>query len=1495
MINKKRVVLSVLCLMLLVFSVFSFSACKNEVENFNLSFKVNGETYQTITTSGDEAIAIPENPTKEGYTFDGWYWDKDVWSKPFTANSLLDAPISSDMSVYAKFSAIEYDITYENDGGTHNNPLSYTIEDGFALSAAEKLGYTFVGWYPDNTYTTKVESISVGTTGVLSLYAKFEINNYTILYENTKDVQNTNVTSYNVNTDTIALSDLSKTGYTFEGWYNGEQRVTEIAKGSTGNITLTARWSVEGYKIIYHNMTGVTNSNPTSYDVENQPLPLVDVSKTGYSFHGWYTDAKFTNEVSEIAVGTTGDIDLYAKWVANTYTVALNNSEPEYGSINGAGEYAFDSSATVRATETTGYNFLGWYDENDQIVSENKTYTFTIKGDITLTAKWNYYTITTISDNEIAGSVKKYSAVKTTPGNNVYLTATTNSGYTFKGWYLGDDLISTNTSFNVVMPKKNVEYTAKWIACPVSINVNDTSAGYVSGMDDTTHIGQEITVTAISNKGYTFLGWFAENEKLTDNPSYTFVIEEETVVYTAKWATYIATFQSSGGGYVPATVSFDLNGGSGIAPDPQLITPVDSLVYPEIPTRDGYVFRGWFTDQACTTLFDINESIQESTVLYAGWYQIAGTAINAYSGRYSCSFRDFTNQIDGGSAYQKWKKENPNHGRFYFSVLTDGYYTIDFSSTAGGYRQRIDIVCYKYGLDGQRTSYTSYSNIKANAGDVFCLQITQKSSWAGTAAYIYFDVTGEKFPKANCFSIANYSENKVTAGESVTVTTTAQEGYAFLGWFNGITRVSGEFDYTFTMPAENITITSKWCRFVIDRNDERSGEVFSSQETYDIGDEVTITAVTNKGYVFIGWYNGSEKVTDNLSYTFTVTGESIAYTAHWIECPVKVEGNSTVAGTITSLDGAYKLGDEVTITATTKEGYYWLGWFVGDEKITEELSYTFIMSTEEVTYVATWYTDILYTDSDGQEKRYTGAEIEYLQSVEEMSLSGWYLFLGVATGEVDLTVSGEANIILADGCDWTVNNIFVAEGNTLNIYSQSSDTTMGKLTVLNNLGGKNGSEGYRGSQGANNVLVGHPGGNGGNGGKGSNSGTISISGGFITVTNLGGGNGGTGGSGGSGGNATGTGSETTYGGVGGNGGIGGNGGNNTTLLIYGGHITAVRIGGGTGGQGGYSGGGGSGKRWGSAGIAGDGGNGGSGGIIVIQGGTIHVEHIGLGSAGKAGNSSASSGLNGDKAKVFYYGNENEWETLKISENNIIVHYYSEKMPNTDGNYWHYDENRNPIVWGSFYISFDLNGADGTAPATQLVTSEIGLTYPSIPTRNNYVFRGWFIESSCQNVYDFTAPISSDLTLYAGWQYVGVSVNTTQYSSFNAIDHNTYSTARTVSVNATNVRYDYFATLTSGQYKIYYWHEQSVAEEYGIYIYIRNVTTGEVILDTICRSGSTIPISFYADAGDVIYIKTNRVTTKYYSDCSYYVAGAKEPADGGTAMKLSELSEIITID
>lgn len=100
--KKTKLAMLILTLVCILTACFGLTACGENID-FKINFVVDGTVYKTVSTSGGETIKMPENPTKDDYDFGGWFWDKDVWEKPFTANSLLDAPLSSDMSVYAKF------------------------------------------------------------------------------------------------------------------------------------------------------------------------------------------------------------------------------------------------------------------------------------------------------------------------------------------------------------------------------------------------------------------------------------------------------------------------------------------------------------------------------------------------------------------------------------------------------------------------------------------------------------------------------------------------------------------------------------------------------------------------------------------------------------------------------------------------------------------------------------------------------------------------------------------------------------------------------------------------------------------------------------------------------------------------------------------------------------------------------------------------------------------------------------------------------------------------------------------------------------------------------------------------------------------------------------------------------------------------------------------------------------------------------------------------
>lgn len=77
-----------------------FIACTTSVEH-TLNFAVDDDIYETKSIHDSEIIIIPDTPSKEGYDFDGWYWDNNVWEKPLTDNSFFDT--SNANTVYAKW------------------------------------------------------------------------------------------------------------------------------------------------------------------------------------------------------------------------------------------------------------------------------------------------------------------------------------------------------------------------------------------------------------------------------------------------------------------------------------------------------------------------------------------------------------------------------------------------------------------------------------------------------------------------------------------------------------------------------------------------------------------------------------------------------------------------------------------------------------------------------------------------------------------------------------------------------------------------------------------------------------------------------------------------------------------------------------------------------------------------------------------------------------------------------------------------------------------------------------------------------------------------------------------------------------------------------------------------------------------------------------------------------------------------------------------------
>ncbi len=117
-----------------------------------------------------------------------------------------------------------------------------------------------------------------------------------------------------------------------------------------------------------------------------------------------------------------------------------------------------------------------------------------------------------------------------------------------------------------------------------------------------------------------------------------------------------------------------------------------------------------------------------------------------------------------------------------------------------------------------------------------------------------------------------------TDGQTATVTATNNSGYIFSGWYNGSTKVSSAKSYSFTV-IENVTLTAKFSPLsmsytVTATANPSEGGIVSGGGSYSAGQTATVTATPNSGWRFTGWFEGSNKVSSNASYSFTVTGKA---------------------------------------------------------------------------------------------------------------------------------------------------------------------------------------------------------------------------------------------------------------------------------------------------------------------------------------------------------------------------------------------------------------------------------------------------------------------------------------------------------------------------------------------------------------------------------------------------------------------------------------------
>lgn len=556
---------------------------------------------------------------------------------------------------------------------------------------------------------------------------------------------------------------------------------------------------------------------------------------------------------------------------------------------------------TPREPSKIGYTFLGWKDSTTNIVSKNISYAVTRTKRFDAQYKANEYEITLdVFDGDPLDSdivTIEYDEKKT-------LLVPTRKWYVFMGWYedihTSDYQITTEDGqmINKWQNTYDTRLYAKWakekytIACVK----NNDEAGYVFPCE--VRYEETAVLCALTNTGYTWVGWYCDDVLLTNNDMYEFVFTnstDPTKVYEARW--FKVTLVKN------VAVAGDITTLNGKYRAGQHVT-----ITATTNTSNGYTWLGWYKGDmlwSSDATFELDMPSSDET----------------FEARWTCYTLTTTRNDTNAGTVTGYNNTKVTAGtNITLNATTKSGYT-----WLGWYKNNVfvtDATSYSFSMPKTNETYEA-------RWTYYTLSTTRNNSYAGT--------------------ITGYNNVKVTAGTSITLTATINEGYVWLGWYNGNSLLTDELSYTFNMPSNNIRYDAKWTYYTLktSKNNEKAGTITSHNNTkITPGTSITITASTNEGYTWLGWYNGNSLLTEELDYTFDMPSESLTYTASWSTNTYNVSINNHADGVTISGDGDYLYDTLVTLSAIGVPDGQTISWRINEQVVYDGNTYSFNMGLD---------------------------------------------------------------------------------------------------------------------------------------------------------------------------------------------------------------------------------------------------------------------------------------------------------------------------------------------------------------------------------------------------------------------------------------------------------------------------------------------------------------------------------------------------------------------
>ena len=477
--------------------------------------------------SGEKAV-LPAEPTLKGHTFAFWYLGDD--EENATAYD-FDTPVTGDITLTAKWNINKYTVTFDSYGGTPVPPAQ-KVEYGLTATKPDDptlKGHTFAFWYlGEDEQTATAYNFGTPVTENITLTAKWNINKYTVTFDSNggTPVPPAQKVEYGL-TAAEPTSAPTKTGYTFDGWYLGDEKY-DFSDAVEQDITLKAQWTLNTYNIAstlrvnngepvkdegktyswtyrcggkygetidYQQMIGALKARALKADKANEPCDA-EIKLCFPGSTDSFSDAIKTYGQDGANWQAANNNTAYIRGYATTSYEVIFNSDGGSDVVTQIVKYG-EKAEAPEAPTMKGYNFLGWFDKDGNPFNFDTEITHKTE----LTARWEKKTYTVTFDPN-GGEVEPTSKTVTFDAAYGDLPTPTRAHHTFKGWYLGTDKVTEAT---IVKTAENHTLRAAWSRGYYALTINyvDKKGNPVAdSYEASVALGADFSVTSPDVKGY---------------------------------------------------------------------------------------------------------------------------------------------------------------------------------------------------------------------------------------------------------------------------------------------------------------------------------------------------------------------------------------------------------------------------------------------------------------------------------------------------------------------------------------------------------------------------------------------------------------------------------------------------------------------------------------------------------------------------------------------------------------------------------------------------------------------------------------------------------------------------------------------------------------------------------------------------------------------------------------------------------------------------------